>query len=80
MFFFSVLRLLCLCARLFICALSIQEWPLYKGLSLKKHSECFLMFGAISKATISSFQKGITFYSLCVKKVIYIVLFCQILF
>ena len=40
---------------------SIQEWPLYKRLQLEKYSECFFMFGAILKATNSSFQKGLTF-------------------
>ena len=40
---------------------SIQEWPLFKGLSLEKYSECFLMCGAILKATNRSLQKGMTF-------------------
>ena len=40
---------------------SVQEWTLYKGLLLEKHSECFFMFGAILKATNSSFQKGMIF-------------------
>ena len=40
---------------------SIQEWPLYKRLYLEKYSERFFMFGAIFKATKSSFQKGMTF-------------------
>ena len=40
---------------------SIQEWPLYKRLLLEKYSECVFMFGAILKATNSSFQKGKTF-------------------
>ena len=40
---------------------SIQEWPLYKGLQLEKYSECVFMFGAILKATNSSFQKGMAF-------------------
>ena len=49
---------------------SIKEWPLYKGLLLKKYSECFFMFGAILKATKSSFQKCMTFCrSRYVKKV-----------
>ena len=44
---------------------SIQEWPLYKGLQLEKYSVCFLMFGAMLKATISSFQRGMTFAHIC---------------
>ena len=48
---------------------SIQGWPLYKGLVLEKYSECFFMFGAILKATNSSFQKGMAFCrSVYVKK------------
>ena len=48
---------------------SIQEWPLFKHLSPEKYSECFFMFGAILKATNSSFQKGMTFCrSIYVKK------------
>ena len=55
---------------------SMQEWPLYKGLLLEKYSECFLMFGAIFKATNSSFQKGKTFCcSLSVKKVLKLLAF-----
>ena len=49
---------------------SIQEWPLYKRLQLEKYSECFFIFGAILKATNSSFQKCMTFCrSIYVKKV-----------
>ena len=40
---------------------SIQDWPFYKRLYLKKYGECLFMFNAISKATNSSFQKGMTF-------------------
>ena len=48
----------------------IQECPLYKRLLLEKYSECFFIFGAISKATNSAFQKGMTFCrSIYVKKV-----------
>ena len=36
---------------------SIQAWPLNKCLSLEKYCECFFMFGAIVKATNSSFQR-----------------------
>ena len=35
---------------------------LYKRLKLLKYSECFFMFGAVLKATYTSFQKGMTFY------------------
>ena len=42
---------------------------LYKRLKLEKYSECFFMFGAISKATKSSFKKSMTFCrSIYVKK------------
>ena len=55
---------------------SIQGWPFYKGLSLEKYSECFFMFGAILKATNSSFQKGMTFCrSVYVKKVMKLLVF-----
>ena len=55
---------------------SIQEWPLYKGLKLENYSECFLMFGAILKATKISFQKGMTFcHSVYVKKVMKLLAF-----
>ena len=40
--------------------LQYTGWPVYKGLLLEKYSECFFMFGAILKATNSSFQKGMT--------------------
>ena len=56
--------------------LSIQERHLYKGLLLEKYSECFSMFGAILKATNSSFQKGMTFCrSIYVKKVMKLLAF-----
>ena len=55
---------------------SIQEWPLYKRMYLEKNKECFFMFGAISKATNSSFQKGMTFCrSIYVKKVMKLLAF-----
>ena len=55
---------------------SIQEWPLYKGLLLEKYSECFIMFGAILKATNSSFRKGMAFcLSVYVKKVMTLLAF-----
>ena len=55
---------------------SIQEWPLYKRLLLEKYSECLFMFGAILKATKSSFQKGMTFCrSIYVKKVMKLLAF-----
>ena len=55
---------------------SIQEWPLYKRMYLEKNRECFFMFGAISKATNSSFQKGMTFCrSIYVKKVMKLLAF-----
>ena len=55
---------------------SIQEWPLHKGLLLGEYSECFFMFGAILKATNSSFQKGMTFCrSAYVKKVMKLLAF-----
>ena len=55
---------------------SIQEWPLYKRIYLEKNKECFFMFGAISKATNSSFQKGMTFCrSIYVKKVMKLLAF-----
>ena len=55
---------------------SIQEWPLYKGLLLKKNSECFFMFGAILKATNTSYQKGMTFCrNVYVKKVMKLLAF-----
>ena len=54
---------------------SIQEWSFYKRLCLKNYSECFFMFGAILKATNSSFQKGMTFCrSIYVKKVMKLLL------
>ena len=47
---------------------SIQEWPLY--------SECFFMFGAILKATNSSFKKGMTVCrNIYVKKVMKLLAF-----
>ena len=55
---------------------SIKEWPLCKGLLLEKYSECFFMFGAILKATNSSFQKGMAFCrSVYVKKVMKLLAF-----
>ena len=55
---------------------SIQEWPLYKGLKLDKYSECFFVFGAIFKATNSSFQKSMTFcLSIYLKKVMKLLAF-----
>ena len=55
---------------------SIQEWPLYKGLYIEKYSLCLFMFGAILKATNSSFQKGMTFCSsIYVKKVMKLLAF-----
>ena len=55
---------------------SIQELPLYKRLYLEKYRECVFMFGAISKATNSSFQKGMTFCrSIYVKKVMKLLAF-----
>ena len=55
---------------------SIQEWPLYKGMYPEKYSVCFFMFGAILKATNSSFQKGMTFCcSIYVKKVMKLLAF-----
>ena len=57
-------------------SVSIQEWPFYKRLQLKKSGECFFMFGAILKATNSSFQKGITFCrSIYMKKVMKLLAF-----
>ena len=55
---------------------SIQEWPLYKLLSLEKYSESFFMFDAILMATNSSFQKGMIFCrSIYVKKVMKLLAF-----
>ena len=55
---------------------SIQEWSLYKGLKLEKYSEFFFIFGAILKATNSSFQKGMKFCrSIYVKKVMKLLAF-----
>ena len=55
---------------------SIQELPLYKRLYLEKYSECFFMFGAILKATNSSFQNGMAFcHSIYVKKVMKLLAF-----
>ena len=48
---------------------SIQECLLYKRLKLETYSECFFMFGAILKATNSSFLKGMKYCrSIYVKK------------
>ena len=55
---------------------SIRKWPLYKCLLLEKYSECFFMFGAILKATNSSFQKGMPFcHSIYLKKVMKLLAF-----
>ena len=55
---------------------SVQEWLLYKGLSLEKYSECFFMCGAILKSTKGSFQKGMPFCrSIYVKKVMKLLAF-----
>ena len=55
---------------------SIQEWLLYKRPQHEKYSEFFFMFGAILKATNSSFQKGMTFCrSIYVKKVMKLLAF-----
>ena len=55
---------------------SIQEWPLYKGLLLKKYSECFFTYGAILKATNSSYQKSMAFCcGVYVKKVMKLLAF-----
>ena len=48
----------------------------YLGLLLEKYSECFFTYGAILKATNSSFQKGMTFCrSINVKKVMKLLAF-----
>ena len=54
----------------------MQEWPIDKRLYFEKYRECFFMFGAILKATNSSFQKGMTFCrSIYVKKVMKLLAF-----
>ena len=64
------------CCNLLQKNFSILERLLYKGLCFEKHSKCFLMFGAILKATNSSFKKGMTFCrSIYVKKVMKLLAF-----